>query len=40
MFFKLDFNEIEVCVKFDILKIEFYIYIYILSGTPNVEFHL
>ena len=42
LFFKLDFNEIEVCVKLNIFKIEFYIYIYIyiLSETLNVEFHL
>ena len=35
LFFKLDFNKIELCVKLDILKIEFYIYIYIyiLSET-------
>ena len=32
IFFKLDFNKIEICV--------IYIYIYILSGTLSVEFHL
>ena len=26
LFFKLDFNKIEFCVKLDILKIKFYVY--------------
>ena len=26
IFFKLDFNKIELCVKLDILKIEYYVY--------------
>ena len=27
LFFKLDFNKIKIGVKFDIFKIEFYIYL-------------
>ena len=26
LFYKLDFNKIKFCVKFDIIKIEFYVY--------------
>ena len=26
LFFKLDYKKIEFCVKFNILKIEFYVY--------------
>ena len=36
LFFKLDFNEIELCVKLNILKIELY-----LNETQHiVQFHL
>ena len=40
LFFKLDFNKIEFCIKHEILKIELYVYFKVELDISNVEFHL
>ena len=40
LFLKFDFNKIELCVKLDIFKIEFYVYFKVELDISSVEFHL
>ena len=40
LFFKINFNKIEFCVRLDFLKIEFYVYFLVELDISNVKFHL